>query len=70
MTSKIDAVPRPNRVTLSLSDESLAVLDRYRRLMGISRGKLVDTWILEGIDTHNALLDQIEAVLVANKDNK
>lgn len=60
-------VPRPNRITISVSDKTLEVLERYRRLMGVSRGKLIDSWVLEGLDTHMAVLDQIEAVLSANK---
>lgn len=67
MSKEKKDLPRPNRVTISISDESFAILERYGRLMGISRGRLIDSWILDSLDTHKALLDQIEGVLDANK---
>lgn len=66
MTEK-KAVRRDNRFSIGVSDEAMAILDRYSSLMGISKGKLIDSWILESKDTHTALLDQIEGVLNANK---
>lgn len=60
-------LPRPNRITISVSDQTLDILDRYRHLMGISRGKLIDSWVLEGLASHEAVLSQIEGVLKANK---
>lgn len=60
-------LPRPNRITISVSDQTLDILDRYRHLMGISRGKLIDSWVLESLAAHEAVLSQIESVLKAKK---
>ena len=59
---------RPNRFSVSVSDETLNVMDRYCSLVGISRGKLIDLWVTENKELHEKLLLEIEAVLEAEKD--
>lgn len=51
---------RPNRLSISLSDEALSIVDRYCKLMGISRGKLIDSWVIEGREQHLQYLEQFE----------
>lgn len=53
---------RPNRFTVSLSDDAMQIVDRYCELMGVSRAKLIDSLIVEGKDQHLAYLEQFEAL--------
>lgn len=54
---------RPNRFSISVSDDTLDVMERYCALMGISRGKLIDFWVTENKEMYEKLLAEIEAVL-------
>ena len=62
MSKKIGrpTVLRPHRFTISLSDDAMEIVDRYCGLMGISRAKLIDSFILEGKDQHLAYLEELE----------
>ena len=62
---------RPNRFSISVSDDTLDIMERYCALMGISRGKLIDFWVSENKEAFEKLLIEIEAVLeVAEDDDK
>lgn len=54
---------RPNRLSISLSDEALSIVDRYCALTGVSRAKLIDSWIIEGKETHLEVLAKLEDIL-------
>ena len=53
---------RPNRLSISLSDEALSIVDRYCKLMGLSRGKLIDSWIIDGKEQHLKFLEELEGL--------
>lgn len=61
---------RSHRFTISLSEESFEIVERYRKIMGISRAKLIDSWILEAKDMHEDVLEQLEAVLDRRVDRR
>lgn len=52
-----------HRFTISLSEESFNIVERYRNVLGVSRAKLIDSWILEAKDMHEEVLEKLEAVL-------
>lgn len=51
---------RPNRFTISVSDESFEIVERYCELLGISKAQFIDSIIAEGREQHLQYLEELE----------
>lgn len=56
---KFRKVPKPNRVSFTLSDEANDFLNSYSLNTGIPKSVLVDVWIIQQMKIQNAFLEKI-----------
>ena len=57
------AVLKPNRFTISLSDETYQLLQDYSDLTGHSKSTLIDNWIYDQMGERKATMKHIEQIL-------
>lgn len=57
------AILKPNRFTISLSDETYQLLQDYSDLTGHSKSTLIDNWIYDRMGDHRANMKHIEQIL-------
>lgn len=56
-------VIRPNRFTVSLSDEIYALLEDYSEITGFSKSELINNWLQDSIGRHRDNLEHIKLIL-------
>lgn len=62
MCTREAKLKRKNQFSITLSDTAVDVVNRYAALLGISRGALIESWIIEGLDVHLACLNRLEKI--------
>lgn len=62
MCTREAKLKRKNQFSITLSDTALDVVNRYSTLLGFSRGALIESWIIDGLDMHLAYLSKLEKI--------
>lgn len=62
MCTREAKLKRKNQFSIILSDTAVDVINRYAALLGISRGAVIESWVIEGLDMHLAYLSKLEKI--------
>lgn len=56
-------VVRPNRITISLSDDVYSLVESFSEFTGDSKAKIIDSWLSSVLDSKREQLNHIKLIL-------